>query len=183
MYVLIQRHRFFITQYFYFTEFLVILVPHWRGCLGDFFVLANTVASFFFFFNLLNSMFQSFVFLPFVTKFFKELANDLGMRVEVADSKIASILISCEKFIESFLFWRPYHYITSCTLATVLYEWCQNIDWYILRYVYFYFYSILQASLYPPPTKKENWAHLHHYPQSSRIGDPLTDPMQWNCNI
>lgn len=42
----------------------------------------------------------------------------------------------------------------------------------ILRYVYFYFYSILHASL-PPPQKKQNWARLHHYLQSSRIGDPL----------
>lgn len=69
------------------------------------------------------------------------------MRLELADSKIASIFVICEKFIESFLFWRPFHYITSCTLATVPYEWCQNIDWYILRNVYFCFYSILQASL------------------------------------
>lgn len=117
-------------------------------------------------------MFQSFVFLPFVTKFFKELANDLGMRVEVADSKRASIFIICEKFIKSFLFWSPFHCITSCTLATGPYEWCQNIDWSILRYVYSYFYSILHASL-PLPPKKQNWAHLHHYLQSSRIGDPL----------
>lgn len=72
----------------------------------------------------------------------------------MADSKIASILISCEKFIESFLFWRPFHYVTSCTLATVPDKWCQNIDWCILRYVCCYFYSILQASLHTPPKKK-----------------------------
>ena len=72
--------------------------------------------------NLLNSMFQSFVFLPFVTKCFKELANDLGMKVEVADSKRASIFIICEKFIKSFLFWSPFHCVTSCILATGPYE-------------------------------------------------------------
>ena len=104
------------------------VVPHWRGCLGDFFILANTVASLKKKKNLLNSMFQSFVFLPFVTKCFKELANDLGMKVEVADSKRASIFIICEKFIKSFLFWSPFHCVTSCILATGPYEWCQNID-------------------------------------------------------